>query len=99
MQVYAATRGQEQLRVYNLRYKDSFEQDKYAASLRREQAIFEELIRAKGRMVLPDLQQARVAFPNGQLLDPFLQLHDSFCWHLQRMCSSTLRSRSYGTWV
>ena len=60
MQVYAASRGQEQLRVYNLRYKDSFEQDKYAASLRREQAIFEELIRAKGHMVLPDLQQARL---------------------------------------
>ena len=60
MQVYAATRGQEPLRVYNLRYKDSFEQDKYAASLRREQSIFEELIRAKGRMVLPDLQQARL---------------------------------------
>ena len=46
--------------MYNLRYKDSFEQDKYAASLRREQAIFEELIRAKGHMVLPDLQQARL---------------------------------------
>ncbi len=59
MQVYAASRGQEQLRVYNLRYKDSFEQDKYAASLRREQSILEELIRAKGHMVLPDLQQAR----------------------------------------
>ena len=63
MQVYAATRGHEPLRVYNLRYKDSFEQDKYAASLRREQSIFEELIRAKGRMVLPDLQQARLFCP------------------------------------
>lgn len=60
MQVYAASRGQEQLRVYNLHYKDSFEQDKYAASLRREQSIFEELIRAKGHMVLPDLQQVRL---------------------------------------
>lgn len=50
--------GQQRLRVYYLRYKDSFEQDKYAASLRREQSIFEELIRAKGHMVLPDLHQA-----------------------------------------
>ena len=61
LQVYAASRGQEQLRVYNLRYKDSFEQDKYAASLRREQSIFEELIRAKGHMVLPDLQQVSLS--------------------------------------
>ena len=41
-----------------MRYENSFEQDKYAAGLRREQSIFEELIRAKGHMVLPDLHQA-----------------------------------------
>jgi hypothetical protein len=43
--------------VYNLRYKDSFEQDRYTAALRREQRSFEELIRSKGHMVLPELNQ------------------------------------------
>ena len=57
-QVYAASKKGERLRIYNLRYENSFEQDKYAAGLRREQSIFEELIRAKGHMVLPDLHQA-----------------------------------------
>ncbi len=53
--------------MYNLRYKDSFEQDKYAASLRREQSIFEELIRAKGHMVLPDLQQVSISWCHARL--------------------------------
>ena len=60
--MYAAGRGAREgasppLRVYALRYKDSMEQDRYEAGLRREQRVFEELIRAKGAMVLPDLAQ------------------------------------------
>ena len=56
-QVYAAGRGKAPLRVYNLRYKDSFEQDRYMAALQREQRVFEDLIRSKGHMVLPELGQ------------------------------------------
>ena len=58
MQVYAASRGQEPLKLYKLRYKDSYEQDKFVASVNRESDIFQELIRAWGHMVLPDLRQA-----------------------------------------
>lgn len=59
LQVYAAGRGKAPLRVYNLRYKDSFEQDRYMAALQREQRVFEDLIRSKGHMVLPELGQVR----------------------------------------
>ncbi len=55
--MYAAGRGKAALRVYNLRYKDSFEQDRYMAALQREQRVFEDLIRSKGHMVLPELGQ------------------------------------------
>lgn len=57
LQVYAASRKDVPLRVYNLRYKDSFEQDRYTAAIQREQRAFEEIIRAKGHMVLPELNQ------------------------------------------
>ncbi len=63
LQVYAAGRGKAPLRVYNLRYKDSFEQDRYMAALQREQRVFEDLIHSKGHMVLPELGQVRPCAP------------------------------------
>jgi hypothetical protein len=59
--VYAATRPGRPLRVYSLLYRDSLEGDRAAALLSRERRTFEDLIRQKGHMVLPDLAQARGA--------------------------------------
>ncbi len=73
MQVYAASRGQG-LRLYKLRYKDSYEQDKFVASVNRERDIFQELIRAWAHMVLPDLRQA-------SRLDKCLPIHASSTAH------------------
>ena len=58
-QIYAATRAGRPLRVYSLVYRDSLEGDRMAALLARERRTFEDLIRQKGHMVLPDLAQAR----------------------------------------
>ena len=55
--MYKAERPGSQLRVYNLWYSNSLESDRYAASLVREQRVFEELISQKAYMVLPDLVQ------------------------------------------
>ncbi len=59
--MYAATRPGRRLRVYSLLYRDSLEGDRAAALLGRERRTFEDLIRQKGHMVLPDLAQARAA--------------------------------------
>lgn len=59
MQIYAATRPGRPLRVYNLVYRESLEGDCVAALLARERKTFEDLIRQKGHMVLPDLAQVR----------------------------------------
>ena len=59
LQIYAATRAGRPLRVYSLVYRDSLEGDRMAALLSRERRTFEDLIRQKGHMVLPDLAQAR----------------------------------------
>ena len=58
-QVYIAAWGPGRVRVYELWYGDSMEQHRFQAGVSREQRAFEELIRAKGAMVLPDLAQVR----------------------------------------
>jgi hypothetical protein len=63
-QVYIAARGAGQVRVYELWYSDSMEQHRFQAAVAREQRAFEELIRAKGAMVLPDLGQVRPSMYN-----------------------------------
>eukprot|EP00884_Botryococcus_braunii_P016193 jgi/Botrbrau1/3257/Bobra.174_1s0029.1 len=57
LEVYKAERPGWPLRVYHLRYEESLESDKFNAGLARERRVFEELIRSKAHMVLPDLKQ------------------------------------------
>ena len=61
MQVYIGSAGGEAaVKVYELWYGNSMEQHRFhGGAWRREQRAFEELIRAKGAMVLPDLAQVR----------------------------------------
>lgn len=59
MQVYIAAQGAGAVKVYELWYGNSMEQHRFQAGVAREQRAFEELIRAKGAMVLPDLAQVR----------------------------------------
>ena len=69
-QTYAATRPGRPLRVYSLVYRDSLEGDRTAALLSRERRTFEDLIRQKGHMVLPDLAQARPSTPHPLMCAP-----------------------------
>ena len=57
-QVFKAERPLHALRVYHLHYEDSQESDKFTAAVSREVNIFQDLIRQKEFMVLPDLIQA-----------------------------------------
>lgn len=57
-QVFKAERPLRSLRVYHLHYEDSQESDKFTAAVSREVTIFQDLIRQKEFMVLPDAMQA-----------------------------------------
>ena len=57
-QVFKAERPSRSLRVYHLHYEDSQESDKFTAAVSREVTIFQDLIRQKEFMVLPDPIQA-----------------------------------------
>ena len=100
--MYAAGRGvgegaphQAPLRVYALRYRDSMEQDRYEAGLRREQRVFEELIRAKGAMVLPDLAQVGCCKPSNPNPGPsrVKDRHEAGLRREQRMVEELIRAK------
>ena len=57
-QVYKAEQPGRSLRVYHLFYEDSQESDKFTAAVSREVTVFQDLIRQKEFMVLPDPIQA-----------------------------------------
>ncbi len=57
-QVYKAEQPARSLRVYHLFYEDSQESDKFTAAISREVNVFQDLIRQKEFMVLPDPIQA-----------------------------------------
>ena len=61
--MYIAAQGAGKVKVYELWYGNSMEQHRFQAGVSREQRAFEELIRAKGAMVLPDLAQVRGDLP------------------------------------
>ena len=58
VQVYKAEQQSQALRVYHLFYQDSQESDKFTAAVAREVSMFQDLIRQKEFMVLPDPIQA-----------------------------------------
>ncbi len=57
MQVYKTEKPGTPVHVYNLWYSRSLELDRYTAELQREQKVFEDLIRQKAYIVLPELAQ------------------------------------------
>ncbi|KAK9857610.1 hypothetical protein WJX84_003319 [Apatococcus fuscideae] len=58
IEVFKAEQPLRPLRVYHLHYEDSQESDKFTAAVSREVTIFQDLIRQKEFMVLPDPIQA-----------------------------------------
>ncbi|XP_071952439.1 DNA repair endonuclease XPF-like isoform X2 [Antedon mediterranea] len=54
LEIYKATRGNLPLRVYFLMYEGSTEEQRYLTTLQKEKNSFEQLIREKATMVIPE---------------------------------------------
>ncbi|GAA6101030.1 DNA repair endonuclease XPF [Tachysurus ichikawai] len=59
LEVYKATRPGKPLRVYFLIYGGSTEEQRYLTALRKEKQAFEQLIRDKASMVVPEEREGR----------------------------------------
>ncbi|XP_026661913.1 DNA repair endonuclease UVH1 isoform X2 [Phoenix dactylifera] len=64
IEIYKADNQSKNLKVYFLFYEDSTEVQKFDASIRRENAAFESLIRQKSLMMIPVDQDGRCIGPN-----------------------------------
>ncbi|KAH9299438.1 hypothetical protein KI387_031120, partial [Taxus chinensis] len=64
IEVYKAENAGKPLKVYFLFYENSTEEQKFEASIRRENSAFESLIRQKSLMMIPVDQDGRCPGPN-----------------------------------
>ncbi|KIL60371.1 hypothetical protein M378DRAFT_14230 [Amanita muscaria Koide BX008] len=59
VEVYRSTHPGLGVRVYHMVYRDSCEEHKYLAAIRKEKESFERLIRERGTMLMPILEEQR----------------------------------------